>query len=1091
MSESTAPVTDIRQLLRDAIAHFEHLLPGQAPIRDFVHHNTLHGYQHLHFFEALRAAEALTGAKGFLPQEQFRKFFREGRITQQDLVQVLDQEPGLDAAEVIVETAQGSVTRRDIYLVALLSPIKKISTCQLKWQFEELNATSKFQKDVPEKVRHSLLATAAQHGLQSESDAIADIWTACLESLGLEEFADHPEHMVDLTPEQAEAMLQSLERGEGGTMGVQQVIHREVDMQLDRLLAQVGEEITLRGLLQKLTGEDLLEQIRPTLLRHLASYLDQGLASWHGEARERGFYHYWREAAAEDLAWLVDDLPDWDDNLDFLPEDSVDAVVTEMHLLGLPQGQWINYLQRLSLELPGWSGMFLWRHLHPGYDGLEASVDMMDYLAVRLVLERIYGQRLARNQWQIEPSLDGIRWHFRHHRSEFLVRYALFSSHLPEYLINLSERLMDLPSQVRLTEDDRWERVAQLVWTWQQGPMAEHIDGCTVFDGAWKLFRLSQHLGLCGDTLRQLTEEQRSALFDSLLRLNEDLMGRVCLQAYENHYLDQLLNALRDGYGREVGDQTPSAQLVFCMDDREEGFRRHLEEIDPSLETFGAAAHFAVPHFWRGYGDEKLTALCPVVMVPVHEVREQVLPEQTAAGEQRLERMASRNRLSDRVHQESRRHLFATLPLIAAAAPVALFTLIGKVFAPLGFAGLVERLRIKHDGTADTRIDFCCEDGGEEPTPDKPQQGFTDDEQLERVEALLRNISLVEGFSPLVVIVAHGSSSQNNPHLAAYDCGACSGRHSGPNARLVCAMANRPEIRARLVGQGITIPDDTWFLAAEHNTCTEGIEWYDLNLLPEVLSDNFDQLQQALAEASARHAHERCRRLASAPDNPTNAQALKHITARAYDFSQARPELGHATNAAAVIGRRTMSRGTFYDRRVFFISYDYKTDPTGDVLERLLLANGPVGAGINLEYYFSTVDNDNYGCGSKVTHNITGLFGVMDGAGSDLRTGLPKQMIEIHEAMRLQVVVEASVEMLTKIYTRQPPLQELIGNGWLLVSAMDPETGEITLFKPDQGFVPWQGKVSPLPRVNSSKQWYNGHSEPLTSARIEKAVSHG
>ncbi len=95
---------------------------------------------------------------------------------------------------------------------------------------------------------------------------------------------------------------------------------------------------------------------------------------------------------------------------------------------------------------------------------------MMDYLAVRLVLERIYAQRLARNQWQIEPSLDGIRWHFRHHRSEFLVRYALFSTHLPEYLINMAERLMDLPTQVRLTEVDRWERAAQLIWTWQQVP---------------------------------------------------------------------------------------------------------------------------------------------------------------------------------------------------------------------------------------------------------------------------------------------------------------------------------------------------------------------------------------------------------------------------------------------------------------------------------------------------------------------------------------------------------------------------------------------------------------------------------------------
>ncbi|MEJ1377848.1 MAG: putative inorganic carbon transporter subunit DabA, partial [Candidatus Sedimenticola sp. (ex Thyasira tokunagai)] len=193
----------------------------------------------------------------------------------------------------------------------------------------------------------------------------------------------------------------------------------------------------------------------------------------------------------------------------------------------------------------------------------------------------------------------------------------------------------------------------------------------------------------------------------------------------------------------------------------------------------------------------------------------------------------------------------------------------------------------------------------------------------------------------------------------------------------------------------------------------------------------------------------------------------------------------------AFIGRRTMSRGTFYDRRVFLISYDYTTDPTGEVLERLLLANGPVGAGISLEYYFSTVDNDNYGCGSKITHNITGMFGVMDGAGSDLRTGLPKQMIEIHEAMRLQIVVEASIEMLTKIYTRQPPLQELIGNGWLLVSAMDPETGEITLFKPDQGFVPWTGRVEPLPRVGSSIEWYSGHSEPLTPARIETEAAHG
>jgi uncharacterized protein YbcC (UPF0753/DUF2309 family) len=209
------------------------------------------------------------------------------------------------------------------------------------------------------------------------------------------------------------------------------------------------------------------------------------------------------------------------------------------------------------------------------------------------------------------------------------------------------------------------------------------------------------------------------------------------------------------------------------------------------------------------------------------------------------------------------------------------------------------------------------------------------------------------------------------------------------------------------------------------------------------------------------------------------------MAARARDFSQVRPELGHATNAAAIIGRRVLSQGAFFDRRVFLISYDPAQDPQGEVLENILLAAGPVGAGISLEYYFSTVNNERYGCGSKVTHNVTGLLGVMQGASDDLRTGLPRQMIEIHEAMRLQVLVEARPEVLSAIYQRQPPLRELIGNGWILLSAVHPDTGEISVFRPDLGFAPWEGVVSPLPTVADSAQWYRGHSDALTPALID------
>ncbi len=186
-----------------------------------------------------------------------------------------------------------------------------------------------------------------------------------------------------------------------------------------------------------------------------------------------------------------------------------------------------------------------------------------------------------------------------------------------------------------------------------------------------------------------------------------------------------------------------------------------------------------------------------------------------------------------------------------------------------------------------------------------------------------------------------------------------------------------------------------------------------------------------------------------------------------------------------MIGRRALTRGAFFDRRVFLISYDPTTDPDGSVLERLLLANGPVGAGINLEYYFSTVDNEGYGCGSKVTHNITGMFGVMQGTSSDLRTGLPRQMVEIHEAMRLQVIVESTIDQVTAIYLRQPPLQELVGNGWLLLSVIDRDSGAIHTFDPEHGFSEWGGgEQIQVAKTTGSQAWYQGFSGPLPPALI-------
>ena len=82
----------IREQLLETIAHLEHILPGQAPIRDFVHHNTLHGFQHLDFYDAIIEARKITGASGFLPQDKYRAFYQQGRINTADIDQVLSDD---------------------------------------------------------------------------------------------------------------------------------------------------------------------------------------------------------------------------------------------------------------------------------------------------------------------------------------------------------------------------------------------------------------------------------------------------------------------------------------------------------------------------------------------------------------------------------------------------------------------------------------------------------------------------------------------------------------------------------------------------------------------------------------------------------------------------------------------------------------------------------------------------------------------------------------------------------------------------------------------------------------------------------------
>jgi uncharacterized protein YbcC (UPF0753/DUF2309 family) len=157
-------------------------------------------------------------------------------------------------------------------------------------------------------------------------------------------------------------------------------------------------------------------------------------------------------------------------------------------------------------------------------------------------------------------------------------------------------------------------------------------------------------------------------------------------------------------------------------------------------------------------------------------------------------------------------------------------------------------------------------------------------------------------------------------------------------------------------------------------------------------------------------------------------------------------------------------------------SYDYQVDPEGKYLTTILNAVAPVCGGINLEYYFSRVDNAKLGAGTKLAHNVMGLFGVANGIDGDLRPGLPSQMIEVHDPLRLLVIVEHFSEVVLESIKKSAATYEWFMNEWIHLVAVEPETHDFYLFKNGE-FVTYEPLQQMIESVSDIATLLESHQE--------------
>lgn len=521
---------------------------------------------------------------------------------------------------------------------------------------------------------------------------------------------------------------------------------------------------------------------------------------------------------------------------------------------------------------------------------------------------------------------------------------------------------------------------------------------------------------------------------------------RLWQDAFEWSYYDTVLAGLDQTFpGAPASEEaTKSFQAIFCIDDREYSLRTHVEQVDPDCETLGSPGFFGVEFYFHPVHAQFYDKLCPAPVTPAFLVKEVETGRHTPHKKEIIYTKQSHRLM---------RGMLASYVLGIPALAKLTANLINPTMSPAiadAFAHMDPHaeLTVVHTGKHEKGL----------------QIGFTVEQMTDRVEKTLRCIGLTHNFSPVVYVVGHGSSSANNPHHGAHDCGACNGRPGLVNARVFAAMANNADVRQQLASRGLEIPAATQFIGALHDTASDEIVYYDEQVLSPDNQARHALHVQVFEDALDLNAKERSRRFMSIGTTQDIKKIRRDIKKRSVSYFEPRPELGHGTNALCIVGRRDLTKHLFLDRRAFLNSYDYTSDPDGKLLVQVITPLAGVCGGINLEYFFSRMDNYKLGAGTKLPHNVMGLVGVANSSDGDLRSGLPLQMVEVHDPVRLLMVVEHHPDVVERVIRSDPALYEWFGNEWINIVALDPATRQQYVYRAGS-FVPYSPLTHELPTI--------------------------
>ncbi len=388
------------------IEHAAHLLPSQGPITVFVHHNTLHAFEHLPFDEGVKAGGRVFGCHAYLPEDRYRQNLQHGRIRVEDLADVLIDDLGDEADRLVANFG----TRHAIRLAMLQFPLRTGSGAELRWVIAETDALRLFREEVPDQTRSRMIAETRQWVIRELKNDGANQTVLASGTGTSEPFA---ESLASFHRWPSESWNEKT--WEAFTLSfLWRVCHSGV-----RSIETVGENAAElerkrdRDLLLEATGEDTDILVHEILIRFCSSFLDQGFAQWGLPNEQAGFYRSFLRLYGKSLMAPTRWLADVRRELRRLSESNtgpLESIEESLGLLGVGDQDRERFLTQSLLALRGWAGM-VWQMEsnaewapHPAPAG-----SLVEFVAVRLILDRLAIAHVAGESLGLRGPLDKVR----------------------------------------------------------------------------------------------------------------------------------------------------------------------------------------------------------------------------------------------------------------------------------------------------------------------------------------------------------------------------------------------------------------------------------------------------------------------------------------------------------------------------------------------------------------------------------------------------------------------------------------------------------------------------------------------------------